>query len=82
MRALIYERYGTPDVLEVLGGPRTAGRIARATLPDLERIAAWCAEGALRPTLDRTFPLERGAEVVRAFGRHEARGKFAIVVAD
>jgi len=64
----------------LFGGPRTAGLIARTTREDLERLTAWCASGELRPTLDRTFPLERGAEALRAFGNHEARGKLAIVV--
>lgn len=47
---------------------------------DLEHLSGRIAAGALRPTLDRTYPLERAADAIRAMLAGDVRGKLAVTV--
>jgi len=73
VRALACDRYGTPDVVELRDVPRPGPR--PGGVPVRVRAAGVSAG-------DGSFALERGAGALRAFARREARGTFAIVVAD
>ena len=44
----------------------------------LQRLFAWFEEGALRPVISETLPLERAAEAMQRLLRREARGKIVL----
>lgn len=76
--------------LDVRGGARLVARAvsatsrARAPLPpqsrDLAHVRELVAGGALRPTIDTTWPLHRAAEAHAHVESHRVRGKDVIVV--
>ena len=67
-------------VLSLFVGQRFAMAIASEAATDLERVTALVAEGTVRPSLDRTFPLAEAREAMRMLEAGEIRGKVALVV--
>ena len=47
----------------------------------LQRLFAWFEEGALRPMVSETLPLERAAEAMQRLLRREAQGKIVLTTA-
>jgi NADPH:quinone reductase-like Zn-dependent oxidoreductase len=62
------------------GGRRYLAFLASAPRADLETLAAFAAEGTLRPVIDRVLPLERAAEAMALVGSGQARGKVVLAV--
>jgi NADPH:quinone reductase-like Zn-dependent oxidoreductase len=54
--------------------------LAKEQAVDLERLTALIEDGALVPSIDSTFPLERAAEAMRRLAAGDVRGKVAITV--
>ena len=52
-----------------------------AITKSLRRLFAWFEEGALRPVISETLPLERAAEAMQRLLRREARGKIVLTTA-
>ena len=48
---------------------------------DMETILAMIAAGAIRPIVDRRFPLEEAAAALRYLGEGHSRGKVVVTVA-
>ena len=46
---------------------------------DLETLAAMLASGAIRPVIERTYPLAETADALRHLGEGHAAGKLVIV---
>jgi NADPH2:quinone reductase len=46
----------------------------------MERIRSWCEAGLCRPHVDRTFPLDRAAEAMRALLERKVTGRVAVVM--
>jgi NADPH:quinone reductase-like Zn-dependent oxidoreductase len=59
---------------------RLAMFMATQNVTDLEQLAAFIEAGAVTPTIDRTFPLERMPEAMRYLETGNARGKIAITI--
>ena len=47
----------------------------------LRRLFAWFEEGALRPMISETLPLDRAAEAMQRLLRREAQGKIVLTTA-
>jgi NADPH:quinone reductase-like Zn-dependent oxidoreductase len=54
--------------------------LARVTRADLDILAEFAEQGKLRPTIDRSYPLEEAVEAVRYVGTGKARAKVVITV--
>lgn len=54
--------------------------VAKTDGQDLLKLKALVEEGKLRPVIDRTFPLDQGAEAVRYVGTGQARAKVIITM--
>lgn len=65
-----------------LGLPRPRLVIVRSRRRDLEQLAAWVAEGRLRPIVDRVLPLEQCAEAMAYLETRRARGKVVLSLLD
>lgn len=61
-------------------GQRLAMQITKETHVDLEVLRELVDAGAVRPAIDRTYPLEQAAEAMRRLESGAVRGKIAIVV--
>ena len=48
----------------------------------LRRLLGWFEEGALRPVISETMPLERAAVAMQRLLRREAKGKIVLTTAD
>ena len=85
-RLAVFGAAGGRDVtFPVAGLYRTGASVigagaAMTTPSDFRQILAWFAEGKLRPTIDRTFPLEQAAEAHRYQESRRIKGKTALVV--
>ncbi len=74
--------FGLADAFRALaakisGGPRMLLRVSGDSMEDLETVSELMGQGALRPVIDSTFPLEG---VVGAYRRVETRHKTGSVV--
>lgn len=85
MKAIVYARFGSPDVLRlqeverpVPGDGEILIRVRAASLNayDWRHLRA----GRVRSIIDRSFPLERTAEALRYLEEGCARGKIVITV--
>jgi NADPH:quinone reductase-like Zn-dependent oxidoreductase len=47
--------------------------------PDVERLEALMRDGAIKPVIDRTFPLDDVVGALRRVGDGHARGKVLVV---
>ena len=54
--------------------------VAVARRPDLETIRELVESGAVRPAVDRTYPLVEGAQAVRDMAEGRVRGKAVVTV--
>jgi NADPH:quinone reductase-like Zn-dependent oxidoreductase len=63
-------------------GVRLSHVIKRCDGNQLAVLAALCESGAIRPTVERVFPLERVKEAHELSETHRARGKIVLHVAD
>ena len=59
----------------------TIAGTSMGTRPELERLVALCASGALRPLIDRVVPLEDARSAFAALAAGEQRGKLVVRVA-
>lgn len=57
-----------------------AGRAPEANRANFETLARWVREGAVRPPVTATYPLEQAAEALRAVGGRQALGRLALTV--
>jgi NADPH:quinone reductase-like Zn-dependent oxidoreductase len=57
------------------------GMLATIDQPGLEVLAQWMAEGKLRASIDKLFPLPETGEAVRYVETGRTRGKVVISVA-
>jgi NADPH2:quinone reductase len=63
------------------GGKSILGTYGGATTrADFEQILGWLAEGKLRTTVDRTWPLEEAAEAHKYQSSRQIKGKSALIV--
>lgn len=63
-------------------GVRLSHVIKRCDGEQLAVLATLCESGAIRPTVEKVFPLERVAEAHQLSETHRARGKIVLHVAD
>ena len=63
-----------------LGGKRMVPFIAKSTREDLLALGELATAGALRPVLDRTYPLERAGEAIGYLETGHARGKVVVTI--
>jgi alcohol dehydrogenase len=63
-------------------GVRLSHVIKRCDGEQLAVLAALCESGAIRPTVEKVFPLEKVAEAHQMSETHRARGKLVLHVAD
>ncbi len=63
-------------------GVRLSHVIKRCDGEQLAVLAALCESGAIRPTVEKVFPLEKVAEAHQLSETHRARGKLVLHVAD
>jgi NADPH:quinone reductase-like Zn-dependent oxidoreductase len=71
IRAAIWSSF-VPQQLKVL--------MSRQNSDDLEALAALVEAGAVRPRIDRAFPLSRVAEAIRRLQAGDVRGKLAVTI--
>jgi NADPH:quinone reductase-like Zn-dependent oxidoreductase len=64
----------------LLGGPRLRSLFVRPSGPDLELLAAWVAQGRLRPVVERSCPLGDAVAAHRQIETQRTRGKLVLVV--
>lgn len=55
--------------------------LAKVNPADLETLGAWIESGAIKPVLDRTYPLAQTADAIRYLESGHVRGKVLIEVA-
>ena len=55
-----------------------AKREPRAFADSLRQLAAWFAEGRLRPHVSQTLPLEKAAEAIKLLASRQAKGKIVL----
>jgi NADPH:quinone reductase-like Zn-dependent oxidoreductase len=67
-------------LLSIVVRPRMRFFVAVARRPDLETIREMVESGALRPAVDRTYPLVEAAEAVRDLVEGRVRGKAVVSV--
>lgn len=67
MKAIVYERYGPPDVLQIK--------------KDLALVKELLEAGKVVPVIDRCYPLSETAEAIRYLEEGHARGKVVITMA-
>ena len=67
-------------IVSKLGGPAMIGFIAEPTREDLVTLTGLIESGAVRPVIDRVYPLERTAEAIAYLETMRARGKVVITV--
>ena len=73
MKAVVYEKYGSPDVLEL--------REVKKPIPkDLAILKELVEAGKVVPVIDRRYPLREAAEALRYLGKGHAPGKVVIIV--
>lgn len=65
-----------------VGGRKMRLLAAKASANDLAYIAGLVERGAIRPAIDRRYPLDGAADAVRYAGEGHARGKVVIIVDD
>lgn len=75
-RAIAHEALGR------LGLGRERMVVVKSRRRDLETLAGFVDEGALRPVIDRALPLEAAADAHRHLETRHARGKIVLVVRD
>lgn len=63
-----------------LDGRRLARVLVRPDGVGLERIAGWIAAGAVRPVVERTYPLADAADAHRRSETGRARGKLVLLI--
>jgi NADPH:quinone reductase-like Zn-dependent oxidoreductase len=54
--------------------------MSKATAEDLAHLAGLISAGTLKPTIDRSYPLDRVPDAMRYFDAGETRGKIAITI--
>jgi NADPH:quinone reductase-like Zn-dependent oxidoreductase len=54
--------------------------VSKTRVEDLQLLGDWLAAGDLRTVIDRTYPLEDGAEAIRYLEAGHARGKVVVTV--
>jgi len=59
-------------------GQRFVSFIAKINGEDLDVLAEQLADGAVKPVIDRTYPLERAADAIRYLEKGHARGKVVL----
>ncbi|MCB0051980.1 MAG: zinc-binding dehydrogenase, partial [Caldilinea sp.] len=62
------------------GDKKLANVMAHSSVPDLLVINELVESGKVKPTIDRTYPLEQTADALRYLGEGHARGKIVIKV--
>jgi NADPH:quinone reductase-like Zn-dependent oxidoreductase len=67
-------------IVSKFGGPAMVGFIADPTREDLMTLSQHLESGAVRPVIDRTYPLERTAEAIAYLETMRARGKVVITI--
>lgn len=67
-------------VRTAVGFPRARLVVVESNHDDLERLAAWCAEGFIKPVIDRVFALDEVADAQRYVETKRARGKVILRV--
>lgn len=67
------------DVLGVFWGAATA-RNPQSAFADLNHLAAWIAEGKLKPHISGRFPLARGGEAIKMLMDRKALGKTVVTM--
>ena len=67
-------------LLSLVVRQRLTGFVNKERGSDLERLTQLVEDGRLRPTVDRTWPLDRAPEAMRHLEAGRARGKVAITV--
>ena len=67
-------------IVSKFGGPAMVGFIAEPTRDDLITVTGLVDSGAVRPVIDRTYPLERTAEAIAYLETMRARGKVVITI--
>jgi NADPH:quinone reductase-like Zn-dependent oxidoreductase len=60
---------------------KLTGVLAKVNSADLETLGAWIESGAIKPVLDRTYPLAQTADAIRYVESGHVRGKVLIEVA-
>lgn len=63
-----------------LDGRRISSTLVRPDSAGLERIAGWIAAGAVRPVIERTYPLADAADAHRRSETGRARGKLVLLI--
>jgi NADPH:quinone reductase-like Zn-dependent oxidoreductase len=66
MKAIVYETYGSPDVLEM----------------KMDRLIELFESGQVKPIIDRCFPLPSTSEAFHYFGEGHFKGKIIITMED
>jgi NADPH:quinone reductase-like Zn-dependent oxidoreductase len=67
-------------MLSPLVGQRLAWFIAKERASDLDRLTDLIEAGQVRPSIDRTYPLDRVPEAMRHLEAGRVRGKVAITI--
>jgi NADPH:quinone reductase-like Zn-dependent oxidoreductase len=85
MRAVVQERYGPPEVLELRlaslrGVQKVVFFISKGSGEDLAALAELLEAGTVTPCVERTYPLAEAAGALRHLGGGHARGKLVVTV--
>jgi NADPH:quinone reductase-like Zn-dependent oxidoreductase len=67
-------------VVSLFGRRRVRSFICKENAADLETLAGLIARGAVSPSIDQVYPLDRTPDAMRRLERHQVRGKVAIDV--
>lgn len=68
------------SLISVLGSRKLRIVIFQPSIVDLEEMKRLFTSGAVRPVIDRVFPLEQAAEAFRCLGEARAKGKVVISI--
>jgi NADPH:quinone reductase-like Zn-dependent oxidoreductase len=66
--------------LSLVSGQRLTSVLCKENAADLEVLAGLITSGAVVPSVGGSFPLDRGAEAMRALADGRVRGKVAITM--
>ena len=71
MQAIVHDRFGPPDVLQL---------ISKSSSEELTALRELLEAGTVTPVVERAYPLPEAADALRCLGEGHAQGKLAITV--